>query len=193
MSNKKSKFYDLYMSLPEEYGVYAFYNNLENKYYVGFCLTYKGGMRWRCRDHLYALKSNKHATKKLQDSWNINSSCWTLIVLEITTNILQELYWMDKLDSINNGYNTKRKEINNNSGENNPMYGKHHTSKSKELIRIMLTKPVLPKAPPKPVWNKLNDISISEITKLKNEGYTVKDLAKYFNCSQNCIYNKIKP
>lgn len=50
----------------EKSGIYCIENTVNNKVYIGS--SYNIGARWK--QHLYALKNNKHHSRYLQNSWN---------------------------------------------------------------------------------------------------------------------------
>jgi len=99
-------------------GIYSinFKNNNKLKYYVGSamikgqqCKSSKGfWSRWRL--HLCYLRKNKHHSKHLQNAYNkYGEKNLKFKILEFCNNkdiiIEREQYWINKLDSYNQGYN----------------------------------------------------------------------------------------
>ena len=90
--------------------IYYIKNIITNKYYIGACL-HKKGIANRFQRHIWFLKSNRHHSKKLQNSFNKYSSdfsVWEFGLLEPTTLSIQkerEQYYINLYDSYHNGYN----------------------------------------------------------------------------------------
>ena len=88
-------------------GVYAFLNRTTGKFYVGST----GDLLKRLREHLNALHRGDHHSRKLQSSWNKHGAgTWAWMVLEDCRNdketlLVREAFWMERLDSVNSGYN----------------------------------------------------------------------------------------
>ena len=115
-------------------GVYKITNIVNNKVYIGSSCDIN--RRWK--EHLFRLKNNKHHSIKLQNSVNkygVDSFIFEVIE-ECNKSIIidREQYWIDSLDSCNNGYNHKTK-----SGVTLGFLGKKHSEyfkikKSKEML-----------------------------------------------------------
>lgn len=136
-------------------GIYKIINNINNKIYIGSAININD----RFLDHKQMLKRNKHHSKKLQNS--VNKHGLENFIFEIIEECGKELliereqYWIDELDSYNNGYNsrpiasnmlnfvfsTESKEKMKKShkglqnGDKHPLYGKKHSEETKEKIR----------------------------------------------------------
>ena len=87
--------------------IYAIKNKKNNKYYVGQKSQKKGKREWK---HFDDLKKNKHHSYKLQNDYNLyGKDSFTIIILEEIDDYLiisnRENYWINKLNSIENGYN----------------------------------------------------------------------------------------
>ena len=96
----------------------------------------------RFNEHIRDLNGNYHHNKHLQSAWNkYGEDSFTFDILEECTQDKlneREMYWIDYYNSYKSGYNkslggegTIGKD---NSGENNPMYGKHHTEEAKRKM-----------------------------------------------------------
>jgi len=90
-------------------GIYKIVNIITGKVYVGSAININ--RRWST--HRMKLKENKHHSIKLQNSVNkhgINNFIFEVIE-ECYQNIMieREQYWIDSLDSYNNGYNSNPK------------------------------------------------------------------------------------
>lgn len=98
----------IYISDLEKKGVYRYTNTKNNKYYVGSTTR---SFKLRHRQHMCALKNNKHKNSYLQRAYNKDKEHFQLEILEIvedSSKILEkEQYWMDKLESCEStkGYN----------------------------------------------------------------------------------------
>lgn len=90
------------------HGIYVIYNVVSNKYYVGSCSS-KLGLGYRMHRHIQDLFKNRHHSIKLQNSWDKHGPCaFVFKIIELCDSkdcIKREQYWMDKLNSVNNGYN----------------------------------------------------------------------------------------
>lgn len=135
--------------------VYAIKNNENGKLYIGSTIDFPK----RKRQHLNALRNNKHHSEHLQRAWNkYSESAFVFLVLEKvkSVDILRETEkkWIDKTKSLNRnfGYNVSESTVNfSASGENHPMWGKSFKKlgyvnywKGKELpehIKIKMRKP----------------------------------------------------
>jgi group I intron endonuclease len=105
--------------------VYCIKNLITNKYYVGSSSKFKV----RKRQHLKELRKNQHHSSKLQNSWNKHGEkAFQFVVLEEVIDfsllIEREQFWIDLLDSHQNGYNCNKKAGYYVAGEKNPMFGK---------------------------------------------------------------------
>lgn len=84
-------------------GIYCIENIKNHKKYIGQSVDIIN--RWR--NHKWSLKSNKHPNNYLQASWNkYGENNFIFYILEKTLFLNeQEEYWINKLDTYNNGYN----------------------------------------------------------------------------------------
>jgi group I intron endonuclease len=141
-------------------GVYAIIHILSGKLYVGSAI----GIYKRWSEHRSELTYNYHDNPRLQNAWNkYGPDAFEFKILEIVTDpamlLAKEQFWMDKLQSYDRtkGYNIRKKaESNfglkhtsetrkkmsesgkgkhNNSGENNPFFGKQHTEEVCKKMR----------------------------------------------------------
>jgi group I intron endonuclease len=132
-------------------GIYKITNEVTGKFYIGSAKD----IEWRWTLHRQELKANRHVNPKLQHSWNFyGEDKFTFIVIEETSAaelLIREQFYLDMfkpyLRTI--GYNIgtkayggdnathnpnrdkfieKMKEIC--AGENNPMFGRKHTTNS---------------------------------------------------------------
>jgi len=86
--------------------VYYIKNVINNKYYVGSTTNF----RKRIKEHYNLLESGKHHSIKLQNSWNkngVDNFVFKIVENDININdiIINEQYYIDYYDSVNNGYN----------------------------------------------------------------------------------------
>lgn len=87
--------------------IYFIINNTTNQRYVGKTI----GIKKRKRDHFNKLNSNKHINKKLQLAWNqYGQDNFSFEYIEFSLQDEMELnqkeiFYIDKYDSYNNGYN----------------------------------------------------------------------------------------
>lgn len=87
--------------------IYFIINNITNQRYVGKTIDIKK----RKRDHFNKLNSNKHINKKLQLAWNqYGQDNFSFEYIEFSLQDEMELnqkeiFYIDKYDSYNNGYN----------------------------------------------------------------------------------------
>lgn len=86
-------------------GIYRIYNILNNKSYIGSTNSlYK-----RINGHINSLVKNCHHSAKLQNSFNKhginNFKIEVLLICEIEELLIQEKYYIDKYNSVNNGFN----------------------------------------------------------------------------------------
>jgi group I intron endonuclease len=86
-------------------GVYEIKNIVNNKSYVGS----SSNIDMRLKNHLCHLKRNIHANLHLQSSWNkYGSECFKFSTIELCNDnqlLDREEFWINKLNSINNGFN----------------------------------------------------------------------------------------
>lgn len=87
------------------FGIYQILNTITGKSYIGSSVNIYG--RWK--NHKNELKRNKHGNSKLQRAWNkYGSEVWEWKILrecgEFKLDWL-EAFWMDSLNSVQNGYN----------------------------------------------------------------------------------------
>lgn len=141
----------------ETFKIYQILNTINDKSYIGF--TSKTiDARWK--SHLYSAKKGSHyrihsAIRKYGETSFVIKLLEESLDGDYALNVLESKY-IKSFDSILNGYNTKpggndrgwshteqtkQKMSDNNywngrdrSGENNPMYGKHHTTESLVLM-----------------------------------------------------------
>ena len=107
-------------------GIYKIKNLINNKVYIGSAVNID--RRWSL--HQYHLSKNIHHSKKLQNSVNKNGIDNFIfeIIEECESGILieREQYWIDFLNSYNNGYNSTPKA--------GSTLGRKHSEKTKHLI-----------------------------------------------------------
>lgn len=86
-------------------GIYRIYNILNNKSYIGS----SNSLYKRINGHINSLIKNCHHSAKLQNSFNKygidNFKTEVLLVCEIQELLIQEKHYIDKYDSVNNGFN----------------------------------------------------------------------------------------
>lgn len=101
-----AKFYTLYDRLPDVKGIYGIYNCLNDKIYIG---SAKNIHKRKVR-HLWYLNHNCHHSSKLQASYNLYKENFVIYIIDITEDLkTAEFYWINKLDSYKNGYNSTDK------------------------------------------------------------------------------------
>lgn len=102
------------------------------------------------REHFGELKRNQHHSPELQADYNsYGRDSFYVEILEECENSLcrdREQHYLDILDAVKNGYNISSNSHTNNSessccykpkyGESNPFYGRHHTEKTKDILRL---------------------------------------------------------
>lgn len=131
-------------------GIYKIECTVNGKVYIGQSNNIK--KRWA--EHRRELNNNSHVNKHLQAAYNkygADSFIWEIIE-EFEEDELdnREIYYIEKYDSFNNGYNSteggcgirgwehteeaKRKIGEAMKGENHPMYGKHHSEEAKRKL-----------------------------------------------------------
>ena len=131
-------------------GVYIIQNKINNKVYIGQSCDIIS--RWG--EHLRALRGNYHVNNHLQHAWNKygEDNFDFSIIKECDECHLddEEIYWILKYDSYNNGYNqtkggggirgfkhseeTRQKISEITKGENAPWYGKKRSNETKAKI-----------------------------------------------------------
>lgn len=89
--------------LPKCKGVYAIYNYAEKKYYIGFA-SGRFGIRGRIYEHIFKLNRGIDVPK-LQESWNEDKDSWVVAIVELTEDKNRELLYIEKFNSVDNGYN----------------------------------------------------------------------------------------
>lgn len=89
-------------------GIYGWYNKTTDKWYVGSSADV-----WpRCRTHERELRNGVHNGPKFLRAWQkYGPDVWICVLLEVCPPIRGDLipreqFWIDKLDSWMNGYNT---------------------------------------------------------------------------------------
>jgi group I intron endonuclease len=132
-------------------GIYKIINKVNNKYYVGSSRNIKN--RWNT--HKQSLKNQSHHNEYLQRAWNKygENAFDFLIEKEVLEDKLFEVEqeYLNEAKINSNSYNLifypqggpqpeyirckMRKNHYLKNGKKSSMYGKHHTEKSKELIR----------------------------------------------------------
>lgn len=101
--------------------IYAIKHNITNRCYVG----YSQSPEYRIKDHLAALKRHSHPSSKMQEDFEKYGENYSFYGLELVPDEtliisenpyrryylpkLREAAWMDKLNSIKNGYNHQDK------------------------------------------------------------------------------------
>ena len=128
-------------------GIYGIHNLVNDKWYVGQSINID--LRWK--HHRWALYNEYHYNTHLLYSWSkYGADKFQFVVLEecgCDELNAKEIYWIDKLHALTNGYNiceggnstrgckwtdvTKQKFAKNRLGELNPFYGKHHSKEWK--------------------------------------------------------------
>jgi group I intron endonuclease len=117
--------------------IYKAVNKVNGKLYVG--ISSREPNR-RISEHLYrANKGSKYPFHNAIRKYGIHSFEWFIVDVTEYREILleKERYWVKILNSkVPNGYNLTDGGENNPImyGENNPMFGKHHTEKTKKEI-----------------------------------------------------------
>ena len=125
-------------------GVYKIINKINKKFYVGSTSTIGFEKRWK--KHILDLNKNIHHSFYLQKSWNkYGPDNFSFEIIEECISekcIIKEQYYLDFLKPEYNickmagstlGIKYKLKKIR--KGEDNPFYGKHHTEKTKSILR----------------------------------------------------------
>ncbi len=95
-------------------GIYKITNEINGKIYIG----QSKNVYERRAEHFVALRRNRHPNKEMQNDWNKNNRGFRFDIVEFC--FLKDLnerehYWIEKLGTIENGYNKgwvpyKRKE-----------------------------------------------------------------------------------
>lgn len=96
-------------TLPKTSGIYQIRNTTNNKLYIGSTTSFY--RRWN--EHQRKLNLNKYTSSKLQNAWNKYSKesfiFEILLECDVDSLLIQEQYYIDKLDTVNLGYNTAPK------------------------------------------------------------------------------------
>lgn len=172
------------------YKIYAHKNKINNKYYIGQTHQ-KLEQRWKNGEGYKNCSKFYAAIKKY--GWNN----FEHIILENNLTEFQvderEKYWIQYYDSINNGYNLvsggnknkifsqdsrekmRQAKLGKYNGQNNPMYGKHHSEETKEKIRQANSKAVV----------CLNTKQIFKSGKEAAQWAGLKNNTAIFNCCKN--------
>ena len=174
-------------------GIYKIKNLINNKVYIGSSVDID--KRWKL--HKDSLIQNKHHSILLQRSFNKHGKDNFIydIIEECEKEILieREQYWIDTLDSYNNGYNilpkagsclgnkvsdeTKRKMSIIKLGSNNPNYGKNHSYETKRKMKNKL------EGENNPATNLTNNV-VNDIRDLYLKGKKISDLIEIFNVKE---------
>lgn len=120
-------------------GVYKLIS--KNRIYIGSSVN----ISRRVYEHYYDLRYNKHSNRLMQQDYDKGISFTLEILEECSSDVLKEReqYWIDYLGGIDssnlyNLFSTDMKkrsyEAKDNKGCNNPMYGKHHSIETRQLI-----------------------------------------------------------
>jgi group I intron endonuclease len=125
-------------------GIYKITNINNNKYYIGQVGKGKNKtFQIRFKEHISALKNNKHINKHLQLAWNKygENNFKFEIVEECSREQLndREKYWIKYLNSNNKDYGYNKTPGGDGTccfGKDNGMFGKHHSLESKHKISI---------------------------------------------------------
>jgi len=142
-------------------GIYKIENLKKQKIYVGKSMN----ISKRFRTHKYFLNNNKHYNKELQQDWNVFTEDDFIFEIIQTYNREElsekESYWIEKLDTFNNGYN---RTLGGNGG-----YSKYEQSVINNIITLYS-----------------NKYSIPEVSKiLRIPQATIKDLVCLNNISRS--------
>lgn len=141
--NKNTNYKDL--ELKNKIGVYQIRNIINDKVYVGSSKDiYK-----RKKQHFSSLIQNKHENNKLQKSFNkYGLKNFKFEVLETLSDIKElintEQYWIDKLNSVKNGYNIQpfagcikiTEDIKQRMIENHADFSGNKNPSSKSVVRL---------------------------------------------------------
>ena len=132
-------------------GIYKILNLKDKKSYIGSTSTIGFEKRWN--KHVLDLNNDKHHSIYLQRAWNkYGKSNFDFIIVEECEKencLKREQYYIDKMEpeynicknagstlgiKLNENYCKRLKMIR--KGKSNPFYGKHHTEKTKNILRI---------------------------------------------------------
>ena len=137
-------------------GIYQILNKSNGKSYIGSSLDIKS--RWR--EHVSSMTNGNSGCVKLQRAWDkYGEEVFEFNIIEIVpANKIElykrEQYYIDKFDSVNNGYNIcpiagtcagvkrtretieriKKAVEGKQAGELNSFYGKHHSEETRKLL-----------------------------------------------------------
>jgi len=157
-------------------GIYKIENLKKQKIYVGKSTN----ILKRFRTHKYFLKNNKHYNKELQQDWNVFKEN-DFIFETIQTYNREELseketYWIEKLDTFNNGYN---KTLGGNGG-----YSKYEQSVINNIATLYSNKYSIPEVSK---ILKIPQATIKDIVCLSNISRSFKE-AKKVHYEKNTIF-----
>lgn len=153
--------YKKFKRLTEKMAIYIIINSINHKIYIGSTIN----VSRRKSEHFNGLKNNNHPNKHLQNSYDkYGENAFSMYLLEYIDNkedlLKREQYWID-LTCVTNrdiGYNIsptagstlgtfhseefKEQRRILSLGENNPFYGKKHSSETLKKISNSKSKPI---------------------------------------------------
>ena len=154
-------------------GIYCIKNKINNKVYIGISKELK--RRWW--HHLTALRGGYHRNAKLQNSFNKHGEeCFEWSILENTDidNLEErEIYYINKFNSVDNGYNIEG--------------GGNHNKIVLESTRKKLSEVKKGEKNANAVIN--DDIAEKILTSLLDIDKEVKVIAEEFGVTVNVVYN----
>jgi len=167
---------------PTDTGIYKiWFEHNPDKIYVGSALGYKGkylsqkGFRFRWRIHLCDLKSNKHHSVKLQNSYNkykIDEIRFEIIEMcHPEIGLIREQYWIDFYDSYKKGLNSKQNAT--------TMLGFRHSEDTRKSMSETHNR-------------KFNEVYEDKIVKLYNDGFTQNKISILLNINEHSIKKVLK-
>lgn len=87
------------------YTVYAIHHNPTGKNYVGVTCNLQN----RLYNHMLMLRNRKHSNRLMQDDYNLYGDDYSFYELETGVEakerLMAENRWIERLDSVDNGYN----------------------------------------------------------------------------------------
>lgn len=131
----------------------------------------------RQRSHFYALKSNTHRNTKLQNAYNKygadNFEFDVIELVEIDNLYSREIYYIEKFNSVDNGYNIE--------------YGGHYNKKMNLETIEKISKANSGSNNPNAIIDdeKASDI-LNELLSLEK---TIEEISTMFDVSVNVVYN----